>query len=238
MRYTFVFIPLIILIGATNLVSIGCQPPAKPTVIENQAPQINDLIYENQVKALSQNTVACLAIDPEADNLTYVWKASNGTVDGQGSKAIWVAPEAGGKCTLEVAVIDSQGISTSKSFFIMVTEDVAPPKPPVIQKIIAESVEGPITIVPTDTPAAIQPLVRGRIWQSYSIECIAVDPDGDKLSYEWSITGGKITGSGNKIIWTAPGVAGTYSISVEVTCNNGTTNPSTIQITVKCCGGY
>lgn len=238
MRYSLVFIFLLIAIISINLVSIGCQTPAKPIVLENQAPQIEELTSENQVKTLSQSTVACFAADPEGDNLTYVWKADGGTINGQGSTAIWVAPEAGGNCTLEVNVIDSQGNSTSKSLLIMVTEDIPPPKPPVIQKIIAESVEGLITIVPTDTPAAIQPLVRGRIWQSYSVECIAVDPDGDKLSYEWSITGGKITGSGNKIIWTAPGVAGTYSISVEVTCNNGTSNPSTIQITVKCCGGY
>jgi hypothetical protein len=238
MRYSFIFILLIILIVSIVLVSIGCQSSIQPIVIENQAPQIEELIYETKVEALSQNTVACFAIDPEADNLTYVWKASNGTVDGLGSKAVWVAPEVGGNCTLEVTVIDSQGNSTSKSLFIMVTENIDPPKPPVIQKIITESVEGPITIVPTDTPAAIQPLVRGRIWQSYSIECIALDTDGDKLSYEWSITGGKITGSGSKIIWTAPGVAGTYSISVTVTCKNGTTDPSTVQITVKCCGGY
>jgi len=39
---------------------------------------------------------------------------------------------------------------------------------------------------------------------SLQVTCTASDPDGDELSYEWTATGGDISGKGYEIIWTAP----------------------------------
>jgi hypothetical protein len=48
------------------------------------------------------------------------------------------------------------------------------------------------------------------------IECTALDPDGDELSYSWAADGGTIHGLGAAASWTAPDELGTYIISVEI----------------------
>jgi len=51
--------------------------------------------------------------------------------------------------------------------------------------------------------------------------CIASDPDGDELSYEWITTGGDISGTGAAAIWTAPEEVGMYDITVVVDDDHG-----------------
>jgi hypothetical protein len=51
---------------------------------------------------------------------------------------------------------------------------------------------------------------------SLQVTCIASDPDGDELSYEWITTGGDIPGTGTVAIWTAPEEVGVYDITVVV----------------------
>ncbi|UCD22056.1 MAG: hypothetical protein JSW22_08615, partial [Chloroflexota bacterium] len=51
---------------------------------------------------------------------------------------------------------------------------------------------------------------------SLQVTCNASGPDGDELSYEWSTTGGSITGTGSEVIWTAPEDVGMYDITVVV----------------------
>jgi hypothetical protein len=51
---------------------------------------------------------------------------------------------------------------------------------------------------------------------SLQVTCTASDPDGDELSYEWTATGGDISGKGYEIIWTAPEGVGMYDITVVV----------------------
>ena len=48
------------------------------------------------------------------------------------------------------------------------------------------------------------------------VTCTASDFDDDELSYEWSTTGGNITGTGSEVIWTAPEEVGMYDITVVV----------------------
>ena len=48
------------------------------------------------------------------------------------------------------------------------------------------------------------------------VTCTASDPDGDELSYEWTATGGDISGTGAVVNWTAPEEVGMYDITVVV----------------------
>ena len=48
------------------------------------------------------------------------------------------------------------------------------------------------------------------------LECAALDPDEDELSYTWSADGGTISGSGATVSWTAPDELGTYTVTVEI----------------------
>jgi len=51
---------------------------------------------------------------------------------------------------------------------------------------------------------------------SLRVTCTASDPDGDKLSYGWTATGGNISGTGREVIWNAPEEIGMYDITVMV----------------------
>jgi len=56
---------------------------------------------------------------------------------------------------------------------------------------------------------------------SIQVTCNASDFDDDELSYEWSTTGGNITGTGPEAIWTAPEEVGMYDITVVVDDGQG-----------------
>jgi len=55
----------------------------------------------------------------------------------------------------------------------------------------------------------------------YSIPVVASDPDGDSLSYKWSVTGGSILDdTSNPMKWTAPGF-GDYDVTIIVEDGKG-----------------
>jgi len=64
-------------------------------------------------------------------------------------------------------------------------------------------------------PARVIPLA------SCQIVCNASDVDGDELSYNWSMSGGEISGEGATVVWAAPGSEGSYNITVNVTDGQG-----------------
>jgi hypothetical protein len=74
------------------------------------------------------------------------------------------------------------------------------------------------------TPANRQPIITSleaeAEWTvplgSLQVACTASDPDGDELSYEWTATGGEISGTGAVVNWTAPEEVGMYDITVVV----------------------
>jgi hypothetical protein len=74
------------------------------------------------------------------------------------------------------------------------------------------------------TPANRQPIITSLEAEaewiaplgSLQVTCIASDPDGDELSYEWTATGGDISGMEHEVIWTAPEEVGMYDITVVV----------------------
>jgi len=57
---------------------------------------------------------------------------------------------------------------------------------------------------------------------SCQIVCTALDRDGDELSYNWSTSGGNISGTGASVNWTAPdSVGSSYNVTVWVTDGRG-----------------
>ena len=58
--------------------------------------------------------------------------------------------------------------------------------------------------------------------QQYDISASASDPDGDSLTYAWTVSGGSINNAAaNPMKWTTPGAAGDYTIQVKVTDGKG-----------------
>jgi len=68
---------------------------------------------------------------------------------------------------------------------------------------------------------------------SCQIVCTASDRDGDELSYEWSTTGGNISGTGAAVNWTAPEEVGTYDVTVAVTDGYGGSATDSLPINVS-----
>jgi len=68
---------------------------------------------------------------------------------------------------------------------------------------------------------------------SCQIVCTASDSDGDELSYNWSASGGNISGTGAAVNWTAPEEVGTYDVTVVVTDGYGGSTTDSLPINVS-----
>jgi hypothetical protein len=73
---------------------------------------------------------------------------------------------------------------------------------------------------PTITSLEAEP---GRIPISGNCQvvCNASDSDGDELSYDWSASGGDISGEGAVVTWAAPNSTGSYDVTIRVTDSRG-----------------
>jgi hypothetical protein len=69
-----------------------------------------------------------------------------------------------------------------------------------------------------------------RVSDSCEIECSAADADGDFLTYDWSATGGMLSGEGATVTWTAPDESGTFIVSVIV--SDGNSGQATMQLSI------
>ena len=76
---------------------------------------------------------------------------------------------------------------------------------------------------------------RVKLSGSSEVECVAADPDGDELTYQWMATGGNISGQGPTVTWTAPKTSGTYVLTVMVTDGRG--GEASEEVTVRVKGG-
>jgi len=66
-----------------------------------------------------------------------------------------------------------------------------------------------------------------------TVRISAVDPDGDPLTYSWSASGGKVTGTGDTATFDATGIApGEYTVTGTVTDDHGHSVPCATRITV------
>jgi hypothetical protein len=91
--------------------------------------------------------------------------------------------------------------------------------------------------VKTSGPPTITNLVSDTVWTipsgSLQVACNASDPDGDELSYDWTATGGDISGIGPIVIWTALEEVGIYDVTVVVTDAFGQEDTTLISLSVS-----
>jgi hypothetical protein len=142
--------------------------------------------------------VECVALDEDGDELAYDWSASGGDLDFSGASAVWRAPKQRGTYSVGVRVSDGNGGESSEATAVTVTGN----SPPVIASLTAR--------VEWLTPS-----------NCCRIDCDAEDADGDDLSYEWLMEGGRVFGVGPVVMWMAPETIGLHYIAVEVTDGYG-----------------
>ena len=66
------------------------------------------------------STIECVASDPDGDELSYLWSATQGSISGQGSTVTWTAPNTCGDYTVAVTVEDGRGGKVSEELEIRV----------------------------------------------------------------------------------------------------------------------
>lgn len=107
--------------------------------------------------------------------------------------------------------------------------------------IVSSACEPGEEATPTPEPGINQPPVISSLTPAQSqvyplsiieIQCVASDPDGDAISYAWSTTGGKFTGTGPTVSWIAPEHYGTYEVTVTVQDDRGNSTIKSITLSV------
>jgi len=169
------------------------------TMLANHPPAITSLEAEpERVLPLGSCQIAYNASDPDGDELSYSWSASRGEITEEGATVIWTAPRFEGSYNITVTVTDGRGGEDTDYTIIAVRAN----KSPTITSLIAD---------------ADWTLLSG----SLQVTCDASDRDGDELSYEWTASGGDISGTGAVVNWTAPQEVGTCNVTVVVTDGYG-----------------
>ena len=174
----------------------------------NYPPIIHSLEAETDwIAPLSSLQVICIASDHDGDKLNYEWTATSGDISGTGAAINWTAPEEVGVYEITVVVDDGHNIKDTESITIVVGAN----RPPTISNLVADA--------DWITPST-----------NIQVTCSASDSDGDELSYQWSTTGGGISGTGSVVNWTAPGEVGIYDITVVVDDGRGSNDTASVNL--------
>ena len=135
--------------------------------------------------------VACEAIDPDGDELTYTWSTPHGEIYGEGSAVEWNAPDREGLFRIGVMVDDGRGGTVEYSTSLRVKSNSAPE----IQELSAD----------------VDWVASGE--SAYFLSKTS-DADGDEISHEWEGSAGEFFGSGASVVWLAPEEEGSYWITI------------------------
>lgn len=178
--------------------------------VANYPPRIKSLAAKPASVFLSDTaTVYCTAVDRDNDPLTYIWSASGGNISGSGAMVIWTAPNTAGNFSISCILDDGNGARDSAAVIIEVFDN----HPPMITDIIAD-------------PDIID------VGEASQLSCVASDPDGDSLTYNWTAGHGTITGSGSTVVWNAPPTVGYYQVRCTVSDGKGGAATDSVGITV------
>lgn len=175
----------------------------------NASPIITEVIITPDVLRInSPATIEVHAVDPDGDQLIYEYFPEAGIITGSGPSVTWNAPAYAGDFKITISVSDGEDtVKTERTLFVI--NNTAP--------IITEVIINP------------DPVPSGG---DATVSVYATDPDGDDLTYEYTSSGGTISGTGSSVIWTAPDSIGTYSIDVSVSDGYGGTDAGSGTLTV------
>ena len=92
------------------------------SVVEiNHPPVITGLTADpSPVREGKTSSIACIASDPDEDELSYSWSATRGGISGQGHTVTWTAPNTCGTYVITVTVADGRGGEVSEELEVEV----------------------------------------------------------------------------------------------------------------------
>ncbi len=181
--------------------------------VTNYPPRIKSLAAKKSTLLIGEaTTIYCTATDRNADELSYTWKATDGTIIGSGAQIGWTAPISQGSYIVQCLVDDDHGARDSAA----------------VQLEVVSS----INHAPSISALKVRP---GKIDMGATTEliCTANDPDGDTLFYSWIAARGTLTGSGSTVKWMSPMSEGDYFIVCQIEDGRGGQAVDSIGIRVR-----
>lgn len=194
---------------ATGQVTVG--------TVDNAAPVISSLSASPpQVAPKGTVNVSASVQDPNGDPIQYTWTPpKNWTLKGTGADVTLTAPDTYGVSgTLQLDVSDGHGGTASAKVQVSTAGNL----PPKVNSVTAN----PPVVNPGGTS---------------TIEAMAADPNGDSLTYKWTVPSGwteKATNAPEKIEVTAPNrKSATAKVQVEVSDGNGGTATAAVVVRTR-----
>ncbi|MCG3155947.1 MAG: hypothetical protein DKINENOH_02555 [bacterium] len=181
--------------------------------VSNYPPRIKGLAAKKSQLLLGESTtIYCTATDRNAEELSYTWQATGGTITGTGAQIDWTAPASQGNYTVQCFVHDGHGGRDSA----------------IVQlEVLAAINHAPSIAALTARPGKID------LGATTELTCTANDPDGDTLSYSWLVASGTLTGSDSIVTWTAPISEGDYFVVCKIEDSRGGQAVDSIGVRVR-----
>jgi|GEM_PF-103636 len=175
-------------------------PAAAPPA--NQPPTASCTADRTSVRPGESATITATASDPDNDTIRYNWRTTAGQLRGEGSSVTLDTTDMtpGSSATVMVTVDDGRGGTADCS----VTIALAAPEPPSVSCTV-------------DKTAV-------RSGESVTVSVQGASPSGEMISYNWTVTGGRITGDATATsvtIDTTGLSAGSYTATVTAVARSG-----------------
>ncbi|HGY57257.1 MAG TPA: LamG domain-containing protein [Caldithrix abyssi] len=206
MKQFVYFLLLIFLISSCKETSVETDNNRNPEIV-------NITANPDTIVGGEKATLTCIASDPDGDDLTYVWEALIGSINGVGNQVTWLAPDSAGTVYIVCKVLDGNGGEAKDSVKINFTEAEKNHNPEIMSLMA-----NPDTIFTGDKT---------------TLTCIATDQDGDDLTYVWEALIGSINGVGNQVTWLAPDSTGTVYVVCKVLDGNGGEAKDSVKIDIE-----
>jgi hypothetical protein len=198
------------------VVNTTIEPPT------NHAPIITNIFVNRTIVPANESaTITVVASDVDGDNLTYFYSATNGTIYGNDTIAIWTAPPINGTYMITVRVDDGK-LNATETINITVANTTSPP----------------ITNAPL-TAAIVSITPNPAVYNQSVIAFVGSgsDADGTIVEYMWEsnisgVIGTSATFTNNSL------PVGVHNITFKVKDNNNTwSEPVSITLTINASGG-
>jgi outer membrane protein OmpA-like peptidoglycan-associated protein len=150
--------------------------------------------------------------------LTYTWATTAGRIEGTGPTArLNTTGLAPGSYAVTVRVDDGKGGFADCTVQATVKSPPPPPPPP-----------KPPTATCRVDKSSVAP---GEV---VALSATASSPDNRRLNYDWTVTGGRVTGSGPAVRWDTTGLStGAYTATVRVADDRGLSASCSAAINVQ-----
>jgi outer membrane protein OmpA-like peptidoglycan-associated protein len=154
-----------------------------------------------------------------------------GTLDKRGD--VFFCPTGSGTCPIFGSNIgDRLGVQLRVGYHPGARKYNPPPPPPPPQPKIDTPPPAPPANRPPTVRAACDPCTV-EVGRVSTVTADAQDPDGDALTYRWTVNTGSLTSPTNRQTpWTAPNTPGTVPVTITVTDARGATATASVNINV------